>query len=259
MRIEFDIDNRTCTVHRDGGPKVYRDSTLLHQVKQELIAQGYSVIKKRAAKDGHLVDDDLHYIRARDHTWAMWHADHQIESACESYNQEGKVTLVLEGVPVQGELKSKLLDALEAKIDHEHGPFDWDLYKSQVPRPWKRWPWCYLGYGPRNGDCVNIRGPFFDEEDVRGSILEMFSALFLAVIESRPILEPLANIQVLVMPSHKDWTHVAVLDLREEALLYHNRWEAWCFTFETPQELDRFMAQVAAKITARKTAQRAER
>ena len=66
------LNNTTLTVIReDNDPKYYGtlngagESKLLHAIKKELNKQGYDLIKKRMAKDGHLMDDMQQYLRTR--------------------------------------------------------------------------------------------------------------------------------------------------------------------------------------------------
>ena len=48
-----------------GNANAAGESKLLHDIKKELNKQGYDLIKKRMAKDGHLVDDMQQYLRTR--------------------------------------------------------------------------------------------------------------------------------------------------------------------------------------------------
>lgn len=54
-----------CTVERGDGPKIYTDSLLFAHIRDELKKQGYDVIKKCPAKDGHLIAMP-YYVRSRD-------------------------------------------------------------------------------------------------------------------------------------------------------------------------------------------------
>jgi hypothetical protein len=67
MKVE--LQKSHCIITREeGDPKIYNESLLLYKVKQELIKQGYDVIKKRMWKDGHLYGDEtLQYIRMRNY------------------------------------------------------------------------------------------------------------------------------------------------------------------------------------------------
>jgi hypothetical protein len=73
------------------------ESQLLYHVKKALLVQGYDVIKKRMWKDGHLVDEDLQYIRTRDvkapEGIMVWNGNHQIYDAGDVFNKDGKVWL----------------------------------------------------------------------------------------------------------------------------------------------------------------------
>lgn len=65
-------DPVTCRLTKEKGDPTYHtsewgtaESRLLYHVKNKLNAQGHDLIKKRAWKDGHLVDDHMLYLRSR--------------------------------------------------------------------------------------------------------------------------------------------------------------------------------------------------
>ena len=98
MRVE--LGKYHCTTTREeGDPKIYSESLLLYRVKQELIKQGYDVIKKRMWKDGHLVDDTQSYIRSRKDnkdSFAIWDTSYAIRFTYEDYNKDGELELTVE-------------------------------------------------------------------------------------------------------------------------------------------------------------------
>jgi hypothetical protein len=73
--MKVTIDGNTCIVQREPGDKGFYgqinsawgggESNLLHHVKLKLIQAGHDLIKKRMWKDGHMVDSDQQYLRAR--------------------------------------------------------------------------------------------------------------------------------------------------------------------------------------------------
>lgn len=70
MKLIFSETTLT-VIREENDPKYYGtlngagESKLLHAIKKELNKQGYDLIKKRMAKDGHLVDDMQQYLRTR--------------------------------------------------------------------------------------------------------------------------------------------------------------------------------------------------
>ncbi len=70
MKLNFSGSILTVT-REENDPKYYGvvnaagESKLLHAIKKELNKQGYDLVKKRMAKDGHLVDDMQQYLRTR--------------------------------------------------------------------------------------------------------------------------------------------------------------------------------------------------
>ena len=86
-----------------GDPKFYdsrssrgsAESRLLYHVKKKLNSMGYDFIKKRMWKDGHLTDEDQHYIRARKlpvkpgEIYAIYFSAYMLRSAAEDYNAGG--------------------------------------------------------------------------------------------------------------------------------------------------------------------------
>jgi hypothetical protein len=103
--MQVTMKGNQCIVTREPKDPKFRDtnwgsgeSTLLYNVKKELIKQGYDLIKKRMWKDGHLVSDTCQYLRAKkptdnpDKDIYVWDGNYQIRNAAEDFNKDGKVT-----------------------------------------------------------------------------------------------------------------------------------------------------------------------
>jgi len=108
MKVVLNLKSHTCTVTKEkGDPRFKRsewasaESTFLHHVKKELIKQGHDVIKKRMAKDGHMMDDLQQYIRTRGpkspapHI-CIYNGSYAIYDAGERFNEDGEMTLHVE-------------------------------------------------------------------------------------------------------------------------------------------------------------------
>ena len=91
----IEINKHTVTVRREVGDPVFRssDSRLLYHVKKSLIRLGYDCIKKRAWKDGHLVDDDMQYIRDRKGRWFIHDVSYAIRSSAAEFDRNGELSL----------------------------------------------------------------------------------------------------------------------------------------------------------------------
>lgn len=72
------------------------DSIFLHHVKKALHRLGYNCIKRLAWKDGHLVDNYMHYLRDRKYRWHIWDPDYAVRSLARKFDTDGEVTLVVE-------------------------------------------------------------------------------------------------------------------------------------------------------------------
>lgn len=110
MKVE--IRDNTCIVTREPGDPHFRnggyaqgnggESRLLYHVKNILNAQGFDLIKKRAWRDGHLVDDRQQYLRTRKPTGDpakdiyIWNGSWAVNGADKYFNEDGKVTLLVE-------------------------------------------------------------------------------------------------------------------------------------------------------------------
>jgi hypothetical protein len=111
------IIGSSCYVYRQPGDPVFRpnngkscwsapgwygaESRLLHHVKRILNQRGYDLIKKRMWKDGHMVGTEFtQYLRSRNvrgtPSLCVYHADHAVEIAAESFNKLGRVELSVE-------------------------------------------------------------------------------------------------------------------------------------------------------------------
>lgn len=105
MKAEFHVSS--VTFHREAGDKRYHgtggargEHNLFYAITKWLNQRGFAVIKKRAAKDGHMVDDIQPYIRCRDQRQAYPHVFiisgfFALRGANEDWNKDGKVTLML--------------------------------------------------------------------------------------------------------------------------------------------------------------------
>ena len=108
IRMKIEITGNKLKVTREKGDPSYRrsewgsaESRLLYHVKNKLNAQGYDLIKKRMAKDGHMVDDNQLYLRARkptknaSHNIAIMNNCYAIYDAGEVFTKEGEVELMI--------------------------------------------------------------------------------------------------------------------------------------------------------------------
>jgi hypothetical protein len=112
MRIEF--FKNYVKVERGDDPRISSESQLLYKLKNELNDMGGAsagehknqpFVKKLMSRDGHMVADTQHYIRAKDPKkvpegmpWAIHHDRYAIEDAAARYNRDGTVELKLERV-----------------------------------------------------------------------------------------------------------------------------------------------------------------
>ena len=88
MRIK--LGKSTAAIHRDEGPKIYRESTFWRHVQRAL---GKNWIVKLMHKDGHLVSTLQHYTRTRDARLMLYQLDYAIREVYEDYNRKGCVTV----------------------------------------------------------------------------------------------------------------------------------------------------------------------
>jgi hypothetical protein len=82
-------------IQREVGDVVPRtESRLMYHVKRAIIRTfGLDCVKKLARKDGHLVGDDLYYVRARKGEWCVWDSQHCVRSPLPAYNRGEEVRL----------------------------------------------------------------------------------------------------------------------------------------------------------------------
>jgi hypothetical protein len=119
------IVGRSCYVYRQDTDPAYRpnrcrsswsppgwygaESRLLHHVLRALNARGYDLIKRRMWRDGHMVGTEhTQYLRSRHvsgtPSLCLYHADHAVEIAAESFNVLGRVVLRVEyGLAEEGD------------------------------------------------------------------------------------------------------------------------------------------------------------
>lgn len=73
------------------------DSRFLYHVKKSLVRLGYDCIKKKAWKDGHLVDNEMYYIRSRDRVWYLYDPRHAERSCARDFDNDRTIILSLVG------------------------------------------------------------------------------------------------------------------------------------------------------------------
>lgn len=94
MKIKFDGEFGCVVTREPGDPRAGTESQLLHWMKKVLNEKGFDFIKKLMWKDGHMVSDDQHYLRARNvnrlkpgDIWAIWSTHWLIRGLHTDYNQ----------------------------------------------------------------------------------------------------------------------------------------------------------------------------
>ncbi len=107
MKIEM-INENTCRITKEKGDPTYTtsewgtaESALLYRVKNQLNDDGYDLIKKRAYKDGHMVDDNMAYLRTRGPTSKgpavyIYNDKFSLHDAGREYSKKGVVDLFVE-------------------------------------------------------------------------------------------------------------------------------------------------------------------
>ena len=104
--MKVTLTNTSCLIEQEPGDKRYYgirnaagESNLLYAIKNHLNAKGYDFIKKRMAKDGHMVDDMQQYLRERKpvsgRQLAIYNRAWAIEGADETLNRTGRVDLIV--------------------------------------------------------------------------------------------------------------------------------------------------------------------
>ena len=104
-----EIKNNQAIVTKEKGDPTFRDSDwgsaesrLLYHMKKALNAQGYDFIKKLMHKDGHLVSDNMHYLRIRKPKeggiFCIWDGQWAIRNSAIQFNTEGSVSFLVEMV-----------------------------------------------------------------------------------------------------------------------------------------------------------------
>jgi hypothetical protein len=70
------INSHTVAVVRT--KKYYKETAFWHDLKKAMQAMGFDVIKKLMYKDGHMVDDNQHYLRDRKWGYCVYDGEHAI-------------------------------------------------------------------------------------------------------------------------------------------------------------------------------------
>jgi len=133
----------------------------------------------------------------------------------------------------------KWVELLEKKLTEWYGKFgdEAELKACGIPEAWHQYPWCYQGYGPRDG-CINECGPFWTDDVLRG-ICAMFRAA-LSVVRD----EVDSGGWTVVEPSLEDCSTMLICDKGFRHVLYQDDVKAWNFQFETPEELNQELEEI---------------
>lgn len=94
----LDFTKKNCVLVRKDvfDPKFGRDdSWFFYRLKQALQAMKKDCIKKLAYKDGHLVDDDMPYIRERKKRWYIYDPLYSVRSVAEDFDKGDIIMLTL--------------------------------------------------------------------------------------------------------------------------------------------------------------------
>lgn len=100
MKIRYNGQNVILEAE-DGETRVRNESDLFFRLRNVLRAQGYDVIKKEAAKDGHMVAEGVFYVRTRSmesrNSFAFYDARYAERDVALDYNLDGIVKLRILG------------------------------------------------------------------------------------------------------------------------------------------------------------------
>jgi hypothetical protein len=106
-----EIKDSTLLVTREAGdkrltrsgysPNAGLESALLHRVQQALNSAGFDLVKTLMWKDGHLVDENVQYLRTKNkkakNGMVIWNGNYQIWDAGEDYEENGRTYLIIDG------------------------------------------------------------------------------------------------------------------------------------------------------------------
>ena len=73
------------------------ESWFFHRLKVRILATGRDCIKKKAAKDGNLVDENMYYIRERKGRWCIFDPHHAVRLVSSEFDDKGEVKLEIGG------------------------------------------------------------------------------------------------------------------------------------------------------------------
>lgn len=93
--------NRICFSRGTHESRVKNESHLLYRLKIELGLEGYDFIKKLAWKDGHMLSNTQHYLRARDKKetrgiFCIWDGEYALRDSSIAFNKGETVCFLIE-------------------------------------------------------------------------------------------------------------------------------------------------------------------
>lgn len=159
----------SCVVEREpGDPVIERggnssaEAVLLERVREELLGQGYVLVRVRMREDGHPVGDDREYLReppGRPRQFAVYDAGYPRPHAVQDFNVDDEAVLAVRDLagtevgfspPLLGPIPSEDLRALkrgfELMIPGERDAVDhWDLLLVAIAES-EAYSWCARTY-----------------------------------------------------------------------------------------------------------------
>ncbi len=104
MTVSLNLHGVT-KVKRNGGPKIYKESTFWNHVRNVLRKQGYDVIETNAEREGLMwADKYTHMVTMRNRSWALFHNSYAIRNVYEQYNRDGEIDLSIVHAGDEGEI-----------------------------------------------------------------------------------------------------------------------------------------------------------
>ena len=121
----------------------------------------------------------------------------------------------------------------------------------KIPKGWKRFPLCWLGWGERS-QCVREDSPWWNEDDLRKAVQNLlgdFHRTVADVIEKEFGLENTeGSLRVIAEPSIDDRSGVYIITEDTKQVLYSFELKVFAWDYATPEVMAEWLQEVYEQV-----------
>jgi len=122
---------------------------------------------------------------------------------------------------------------------------------AKIPKHWKKFPLCWLGWGERS-QCVREDSPWWNDEDLRKAVQNLlwdFHRTVADVIEKEFGLQNTeGRLRVIAEPSIDDSSGIFIITEDTKQVLYSTEWKVYAWDYATPEVMAEGLHEVYEQV-----------